>query len=170
MDTEKSKETAILIHSHTDSPFVIRQIIYLHNYLNHYFSTYMHSMLTVEPVEDGIVYIFKDRQAFEIMHIPIEKLFLEQIDKQIKNGQNPIENFLQSLDELPKNGVCIDCYLSNLSVEDAFPIMKKYYHSIHPDIELIQKENRILIKHTTYQSFIRYLQVVASILKNSEII
>jgi hypothetical protein len=129
--------------------------------MNHYFAEYVDSMLVIEPVIDGIVYIFKNRKSFDFIHNAIPQSVMQKIDDELKIPQNPKLTLLPSIEEVPKSGLYLRCDFTNISFEDAFIHMKIYYTSIDPSIVLTKQENQLLINFITPISALRYLGVLS---------
>jgi len=56
----------IIVHMHTEDTDLLRYIEYSTHFWNYYCHTNLNDLMTIETVVNGIIFIFRDLQAFEL--------------------------------------------------------------------------------------------------------
>ena len=146
----------------------MRQIANFANYMNHYFIEFLNSSLVIEPVFDGIVYIFKDLESFELIHTPVLPAMIQRLDEELKIPQNPKLSLLPAINDIPTVNLCLWFEFTNISIDDGVCHMRKYYSAIDPDILITQRNDFLFIQFPTARSALHYLGVLLLQYPNEE--
>jgi len=133
----------ILIYMHTEDPFMLNNIQQSAHFFSYYHHTALKGLMTMETTVDGIVYIFKDKRAFEAMHHPATPHMLDQIARAIDPKQPHGFKSFPTIREIPNTKKVVSCDILNLPMEYVYGVLNNYYRSIHPDIHLFKRREYI---------------------------
>ena len=114
------------------------------NFFNHLLEKNLNTIFYLETVEDGILHIFKDFDAFKTVHTPIQPQILASIRRIPPEENFLLKGVISPNEKLPPAMESqIDCIAAES--EKIFPYMKTFYDSFQSDIRVVQHENYITI-------------------------
>jgi hypothetical protein len=154
----------VIIQLTTDYPPLLARVIKFANAINDAYSRMLNGELFIEVIENGILYIFKDWDAFVKIHKPIPKI-PELIKKRLfkinpEDEVSILGNELRSPLNYPENGIRYILTSSSNPIEEMFPILEKYYLSTHPDMKVtLIPGQHIIIHFPTYASCRRHFEL-----------
>lgn len=154
----------VIIKLATDYPPLLDRIIKFADAINYAYNKLLNGELYIEVIQDGILYIIKDWDAFVKIHKPLPKIpeFIKKKLFKIKPEDeiSILGSQLRNSDEFPKDGIryFLTCPTHNLEL--LLPTLNKYYSSIHPDIKIeLIPSHHIIIHFTTYGATRRYFEL-----------
>lgn len=157
---QSSQSDPILVYIHTEDRFMLNYMKKMGEFLNFYFRTIIGDHVTIELMLDGMLYIFKNRSAFNIVHEPISNQKIRRVKERLATPTKPTSNYMPLLTDIPGGEKIINCEFTNIDPEQIYPIMAHYYKSIHPEIELRLDFDRIYIRFPGPESLYHYMGVI----------
>ena len=177
-----SESKVIVLKVKSPNEMFINIIMKYIRYFNSIFEKSEKMEIFFEPVHDGFLLLYRDAKAFDYAHQMIDdwKAKYHQLDE-------PDRNFLFDKifleQKFPQNGVPLYIQPISIPMERVFPVIKKFYPQISPEItvQFINKSNtkteiepltgKIKLKLNTYEAlsdFAHYLYVLLNEIHNQK--
>jgi hypothetical protein len=155
---DRSSDSVILLLT-TNFPILLERVIKYLNMINHQITQEATLPLYIEAIQDGLLYVFADLDAFNKIHHPLPPVptfLLKRHAKITKEDEKEILGQFSDAKAFPKEGVQYHLKCTTHSVELLVQPMQKYYHSMCKDIETkITDQNEITIYFRTYEGVYR---------------
>jgi hypothetical protein len=145
---------SVIVKLRTNHDGYFKNLAKYTNFFNHLLEKNLNTIFYLESVEDGILHIFKNFEAFKIVHTPIQPRILAQI-KQIPPEQNFILKGVIEPNEIlpPAMESQVECISANS--DDLFSYMKSFYDSFNLGIQVVKQKNFITISMNS-EAFLVY--------------
>lgn len=149
MESTTNSDERVYLYIHTTSSELLNAYKDSSNFIHYAQDSPFRQIMTVELIVDGIIFIFKNLQAFEFLHQPIPKTFFST------NIVPPPAILAEKFEP-----VILKCELIHISSSVAYSIMSLYFHSIHPKIQLNLTNNQIFIELSCPEILARYEWII----------
>jgi len=162
-------ETQVIVELTTNYPELMHRLVKFHQSINHAFSEKLKSELFIEPFHEGMLYIFRDFDAFVSIHTPIPR-FPEFIKKRLfqiphEDEQEILGSVLQDSKQLPADGIKYFLKPRTHPVDQIFPILSKYYQSIHPEITASIEQEAVCLRFQAFEAVRRNFELMYWLVK-----
>ena len=163
---QKHEVTQVMVKMTANVPKVLEILVKNKSHINHVFSTNFDSEIYMEPLQDAILFIFRDFDAFKTLMKPIpqrktdlntnvyEKICLNpNCQKLSRIWHLHQEKKLKGKGEL-------HLYFSSdtHNIKELFPFINSHYESMHPDITVrILEGERIRVSFRSFRSYLANL-------------
>lgn len=117
----------------------------------------------LEPIYNGVLYIFQNFDTFKRIHRPM-RFFPEFLKKRVfkisdQDKREILGDTLKNESNFPQNGINYFIHSQTLNKNSLFLVLEGFYRSLHPDIETIQEADQIIIHFKTYNSIMRSFEL-----------
>lgn len=162
-------DNQVIIELTTNYPELMERLVKFHQAINHAFSEKLKSELFIEPFHEGMLYIFRDFDAFTAVHAPIPR-FPEFIKKRLfqipfDDEKEILGSVLKDQTKFPADGIKYYLKPKSNPVDRLFPILSKYYQSIHPQIMGTIENDAICLKFGSYEAVRRNFELMYWVVK-----
>ena len=123
--------------------FLNKNIKRYSGYFNELNKKFSEGKIYLELIQDGFLMIFQNEIAFKDYHE-----FPKEIENDLRKMDYEDKSFLfnkklpKSL--FPKKGIILNSESYSGNTEVLIPIVKKFYENMHPDIQIIQKSDKLV--------------------------
>ena len=135
--------------------FVNPRLIF--GYLNDQFEKNYNSMMYIEEIENGFLYVFKDFESMKIRSKPIAELDFKEIKSDNSSESNFFQKFFIPKEEFPKKGVIIDVKIISGNKLEIIPYVKDFIHSIGQNIKIeVDDDQNLFFEIKDFDDIQRY--------------
>ena len=126
-------------------------------YLNDVFEKKYNSMIYIEEIENGFLFVFKDLESLKIRAKPLIKSDFKKIKSDNSSESSFFKKFFIPKEEFPKEGV--NLYIKIISGDKLkiIPLIKKFIHSISQNVKIeIDEDQNIFFRIQDFDDIKKY--------------
>ncbi len=135
--------------------FVDPRLIF--SYLNDVFEKKYNSMIYIEEIENGFLFVFKDFESLKIRAKPLTKSDFKEIRSNNIDESNFFQKFFIPKEEFPKEGVILYIKIISGNKSKIIPYIKNFIHSISQNVKIeIDDEQNLFFKIQHFDDIKKY--------------
>ncbi len=126
-------------------------------YLNDVFEKKYNSMIYIEEIENGFLFVFKDFESLKIRAKPLIKSDFKEIKSDNTSESSFFKKFFIPKEKFPEEGVKL--YVKIISGDNSkiIPLIKNFIHSINQNVKIeIDDEQNLFFKIQDFDDIKRY--------------
>lgn len=150
---------SIIVKLRVNRPRYFTNIAQHVNFLNKILEKNPNPLFYLEIVDDGILHIFANFEAFKNVHMPVQAKVLEAV-KKVSPDRNFLLNGIYPPNQEWKAGIVLTMECIVECSDDLFPLVKRFYESIHPSIQVSIHGDLATVFMPEFDAFMMYANLI----------